>query len=89
MLERKNGISAPSVAPILIKFFLSKFVIFSFNSSSAVAALELPPPRPAPAGIFFVKENFILPDFLDLFKISFVAFVIKFSELGIFLDKLL
>ncbi len=51
----KNGTSEPMPAPILIRLSVEIFwEVISFNALKTVAALLLPPPRPAATGIFFL-----------------------------------
>ena len=53
--ERKKGTSAPSDLESCCKYLSVRFSSNSlFSPFSVVAALLLPPPRPDPAGIFFL-----------------------------------
>ena len=54
----KNGTSAPNDNPISSNFLVEKFKFHNlFNVFKVVAALLLPPPNPAPIGIFFFNCN--------------------------------
>ena len=55
---RKSGQSEPIFAAIFSRLFGgSGFPHSSFAASNALAPLELPPPRPAPAGTRFFRSN--------------------------------
>lgn len=52
----KNETSAPISSEILIKLFFDIFNLkISFIANKVTAAFELPPPKPEPIGIFYLK----------------------------------
>ena len=84
-LLRKNGTSAPSVIAMFIRVSLVRLSSQKLLSSArVVAALELPPPSPAPMGIFFWMVIFAVLFLLVCLLSASAVFHAMFSFSGMF-----
>ena len=79
---RKSGTSEPRDKASFINLLFDKDRLYNlFIDNKVAAAFELPPPRPAPIGIFLLRVILTFSFTLHCSSISLIAFNIKFESL--------